>query len=82
MTAPTHKPVSQAIVDRFAAYHSKWSGWGNLQLVLGNLNVKDKDVEACKEQATVNQDKEGAELASLLMGMSKSQRIKMSRTIV
>jgi hypothetical protein len=81
VTAPTHKPVSQAVVDRFKAYHAQWKGWGNLQLVLGNLNVKDKHVEACKEQATVNQDNEGAGLAAMLMYMSKSQRIKLARSV-
>lgn len=79
MTAPIHKPISEENLNRFKAYHSKWFGWGNLHLVLGNSNVKDKHVEACKATAILNSDKEGAGLCDVLMGMSQSQRIKLSR---
>lgn len=82
MTAPNHKPISEENLNRFKAYHSKWYGWGNMHLVLGNKNIKDTSVETCKSYALANLDSEGAALCDVLMGMSKSQRLKLPSQVV
>lgn len=82
MTAPINKPITKEQLDRFKAYKKKNCGWGHLHLVLGNLNIQDKHVEFCGEMAAKNSDEEGCYLASLLKTMSKSQRIKLSKTVL
>lgn len=82
MTAPINKPISQEQLERFKAYHQANGGWKNLHLVLDNQNVKDQDVRQCIESAIKDCDAEGHLLANILTGMSKSQRLKLSRQVL
>lgn len=82
MTAPNNKPLQKHILQRFKDYNRRHHGWNNLHLVLGNLNVHDGHVAFCKQQCKQNMDFEGNELCIHLAGLSKSQRIKLARSIV
>lgn len=76
MTAPNNKPLSQEDKARFAAYKGT-----SLHLVLNNNNVKDGHVEHCIQTAARHGDQEGYELGLILRGMSKSQRLKLARSL-
>jgi hypothetical protein len=67
------------VLARFAAYHASNGGWGSLHIVLDDANVEDSCVTFCKKTAIAQGDSEGAELADLLMLMSKTQRLKLHR---
>lgn len=77
MTAPNHKPISEENLNRFKAYYAKRFNWGNLIPVLRTGKIKDKDVEACKDACIRFDDEQGAALCDVLMGLSKSQRLKL-----
>lgn len=79
MTAPNNKPITQEQLDNFIRYKNHNKGWGNLHTVLANQNVKDSDVEFCMNQADKVGDHQGYALCKILMGMSKSQRLKLAR---
>lgn len=81
MTAPTRKPLDAVVLDRFKAYNRLHYGWKNLHLVLGNLNVKDGHVLFCKNQCKESMDFEGHELCIHLLALSKTQRLKLARSI-
>ena len=80
MTAPNNKPLTVEDSHRFADYYKANKGWSNLHIVLDDKNVKDKHVAACMEFAAGEGDNEGYYLAELLLGMSKSQRMKLAKT--
>lgn len=82
MTAPNNKPLSKENLDRFKAYRTLHQGWGNLNLVLGDQKIKNQDVTACRLRCEERNDQEGALLADVLMGLSKSQRIKLSTQVM
>lgn len=81
MTAPTNKPIKQEQLDKFKAYYAKNPTWGSLHIVLDDQNVKDSDVLQCLEFAMEKDDVEGVELGRILLQMSKSQRLKLSRQV-
>ena len=81
MSAPVNQPISREDKDRFKAYKKLNPAWGSLHIVLDDLNVKDGHVNFCLQQAQDQGDTEGAYLAGVLLGMSKSQRIKLAQTI-
>lgn len=83
MTAPNNQPLSREDKDRFKAYYHKANnGWGPLNLVLkSSANVKDSHVAFCRQSAVEACDNEAVELADILAGMSKSQRIKLGQQI-
>ena len=51
---------------------------GNLHIVLEDGNVSDGDVVFCINNAIERGDKDGEELARMLLKMSKTQRKKLS----
>lgn len=79
MTAPINKPITQEQLDRFKAYKERNSGWGHLDLVLGNSNAQRKHVLKAMLTCAENVDKEGWELGKILLNMSKTQRHKLVR---
>lgn len=81
MSAPVNQPIERADMDRFKAYFKANPTWGALHIVLDDLNVKDGHVNHCLLQAEEQGDEEGAYLAGVLLGMSKSQRISLSKKI-
>lgn len=83
MSAPNNQPISREDKDRFKAYYQSGErGWGPLSLVLkSSLNVKDGHVVACRQAAVEACDDEAIELADILAGLSKSQRIKLGQQL-
>lgn len=83
MTAPVNKPISEENLNRFKEYFlSKNGSWGHLHLVLGNQNIKDNHVRAAKESALMANDMEAHILCDILLTLSKSQRMKISKQAV
>lgn len=62
---------------RFKAYHDKNPSWGSLHVVLDDGNTADGFIPSTIEWAKQNDDKEGEELAKILLEMSRTQRIKV-----
>lgn len=62
---------------RFKAYHEKNGAWGVLHVVLDDGNTRDCFIPSTIEYAQQMGDKEGEELAKLLLEMSRVQRIKI-----
>jgi hypothetical protein len=77
MTAPNNKPLTHEQLIRFSRYYESNPTWGPLHIVLEDGNVKDSDVQYCIEAAERKGDKEGAELAKILLTQSKSQRLSL-----
>jgi hypothetical protein len=73
------KPTIPEILARFLAYYRDNPAWGSLHIVLDDGNVDDASVRFCEEYATEKGDHEGAELARILMRMSRTQRAKLAR---
>jgi hypothetical protein len=71
------KPTIPEVLDRFRAYHESEPVWGSLHIVLDDGNVDDSDVMFCVRYALENGDDEGAELARILLKMSRTQRLKL-----
>lgn len=69
------------VADRFRAYHAREPVWGALHSVLDDQNVNDASVLYCIEEANRRGDTEGAELGAILLTLSKTQRIKLGRTL-
>jgi hypothetical protein len=75
------KPTIPEVIERFREYHRKPGNlaWGSLHIVLDDGNVEDAHVAFCVEHAEAQGDTEGAELARILLAMSKTQRSKIGR---
>lgn len=73
------RPNIPGVLERFADYFSQPGNgaWGSLHSVLDDANVSDKNVASCFERAMELNDHEGAELAKVLLQMSRTQRIKL-----
>jgi len=65
------------VIERFREYQAKNPAWGSLHIVLDDGNVEDHSVLFCYQYAIEKQDLEGADLALLLLKMSKTQRLKL-----
>lgn len=52
---------------------------GSLHIILEDQNVTDADVRFCLEHARECGDADGVALAELLLRMSRTQRLKLSR---
>lgn len=63
----------------FVDYLRANPAWGSLHIVLEDGNHSNADVEFCISFAEQQGDEEGADLARLLLKMSKTQRGKLSR---
>lgn len=81
MTAPKNKPLTQEQLDRFWSYYQDNITWGSLHIVLDDDNVRDCDVQFCIDYAEKHGDKEGAELARILLTQSESQRMRLPSKI-
>lgn len=77
MTAPNNQPLSKENLDKFKAYKRSQGAWGNLHIVMDDKNIKNNHVQWCLEQCKKKGDAAGLELAEILVGLSKSQRIKL-----
>lgn len=75
------KPSIPEVVPLFLPYYTKHDAWGSLHIVLDDGNVDDSHVRFCMESAKENGDFEGYTLASILLGMSKTQRLKLPRMV-
>jgi hypothetical protein len=62
--------------SRFLAYRRLHSEWGALHVV---LDVHDESVRFCIKWARENGDVEGEALAEILLALSLTQRLKLSR---
>lgn len=73
--------VTPDLLARFRAYHERKgnSVWGSLHVVLDDLNTQDCFVQGCLDDARKNGDDEGAELATILLSLSRTQRAKIAR---
>lgn len=69
------------VAEQFARYYETHPAWGSLHIVLDDGNVSDDNVRFCIESAEQDGDTEGAELGRLLMGMSKTQRLKLPSAV-
>lgn len=78
MTAPNNQPLSKEDFARFKRYQANTGGNSVFHIVLENKNIKDSHVKFCRELAVKRKDQEGLELADILMGLSKSQRLKLA----
>jgi hypothetical protein len=67
------------VVDLFRTYHAANSSWGSLHIVLEDLNLKNNSVLYCINAAQEKGDREGEDLAWILLSMSKTQRKKIAR---
>lgn len=78
------KPTIPEVIERFRAYRKKPgnAAWGSLHLVLDDGNTEDYFVRRSISWAEECGDLEGAELARLLLLMSRTQRSKLARISV
>lgn len=81
MTAPNNQPLSKENLDKFKVYVRSNGGAGVFSIVLEDKNVQDKHVQFCKELAEKSKNAEAVELADIMLGLSKSQRIKLANTL-
>lgn len=75
------RPTVPDVIERFRAYHAlpDNGAWGSLHIVLDDGNVDDDSVRFCIDWANKYHDTEGEELAHILLQMSKTQRLRLSR---
>lgn len=81
MTAPNNQPLSKEDYMRFVHYQRDNRGNSVFHIVLENKNIKDSHVNFCRDLAVKRNDVEGLALADILLGMSKSQRIKLANKL-
>jgi hypothetical protein len=77
------KPTIPEVIERFETYYAKPGNgaWGSLHVVLDDGNTEDEIVRLTVESAEKAGDAEGAELARLLLRMSRTQRGKINKVI-
>lgn len=78
MITTKKKPQIPDVLERFKTYHEQNPVWGSLHIVLSDQNVEDSHVHFCLGLAIGSDDTEGAELANILLQMSRTQRLKLS----
>ena len=81
MTVVPGKLTIPDVLERFAAYYRREPVWGSLHVVLDDGNVEDRSVRFCLEYAEREGDVEGAELARLLLRLSRSQRLRLAERV-
>lgn len=79
MTAPNNQPLSKEDYQRFRSYVKQ--NPRTFHIVLEDYNVKNNHVEFCKGLAEKADDAEGIALADILLGLSKSQRLKLAKKL-
>lgn len=69
------------VIHLFQEYYDKNRAWGNLHIVLDDYNVDNDSVEFCIKQSIENNDEDGEFLARIMLKMTKTQRLKISKKI-
>ena len=67
------------VIEKFRNYCGRDTTGRSLHIVLVDGNLDDKSVLWCRDNAADVGDLEGAELAEILLKMSKTQRGKIAR---
>lgn len=77
------KPTIPDVIARFADYVEMPGNevWGSLHVVLDDGNIQDSHVRSCIDLATERNDTEGANLARVLLTMSKTQRARLDQDV-
>lgn len=73
------KPRIPDVLQEFRDYHACNPSWGSLHIVLDDGNVENSSVEFCRTYAEDAEDFWGARLATTLLLMSRTQRLKLAR---
>lgn len=81
MTAPNNKPIPQELKDDFINYYQFHGNWGNLSNVLTKENVSTESIDQCIKRCEMMMDGVGFKLAGSMKSMSKSQLIKLGRSM-
>lgn len=84
MTAPKAiLHVTEHVIQQFQDYYDKPGNGagGSLHIVFDDYNVDDDSVRFCITHAIEKNDQNGVKLARLLLQMSKSQRLKIGRSV-
>lgn len=70
------------VLNDFLAYQARPENgaWGSLHIVMEDENVRDGNVRFCEQWARDRDDDEGVRLARILQSMSRTQRLRLSRT--
>lgn len=68
-------PIFKAYIDKHG------SEWGGLHVILSDRNISDRHVKACLKEAVDREDKETAELAEILLSLSKTQRGRIAKEV-
>lgn len=73
------KPTVPEVLPLVNAYYAMPGNGvgGSLHVVLEEGNVRDGDVEFCRQIAIDDDDPEGVVLAEILLRMSRTQRLKL-----
>jgi hypothetical protein len=76
----TMAPTTLEVATLVSAYYALPGNnvGGNFYLVLENQNVSERDIQFCIEQATALGDEAGVKLGEKLLGMTKTQRLKLA----
>lgn len=75
------KPTVPSVLPMVKEYCRNHAGCGSLHIVLQDQNVNDSHVIFCLNAAKESNDLDGVILAKLLLMMSKTQRLKISKNI-
>lgn len=73
----TRHEVTQMARDYYAKPGN--GAGGSLHIVLDDGNIKDDSVEFCRKWAEDAGDEDGVRLAEALLGLSKTQRLRVRR---
>jgi hypothetical protein len=74
-------PSIPEVIDKFRNYYRAHPAWGSLHSVLDDGNLSNQSVLFCATWARENGDDEGADLAYILLDMTKTQRGKLRKLI-
>ncbi len=77
------KPTVPEVLPIARAYYAKPGNGagGSLHIVLDDYNVDDDSVSFCMDHAADKGDDDGVALAGLLLRMSRTQRLKIGRSV-
>ena len=78
---PRDRPTVPEVLPIAKTYYDRHSLGGSLHVVLEDGNLGDGHIEWCREYARTEGDAEGAALASMLLGMTGTQRRCVYRSL-
>ncbi len=83
MTKPSAKITVPEVMDQFVEYLRKPGNGvgGSLHIVLDDQNIQNHHVEFCISHAEQCDDEDGIKLGKILLEMSKTQRLKISKEV-